>query len=292
MTTRRRGYKWMRAEIERLDPETDSERIVRSTSCLLLPKSLLLVHLFYTVGFVRFAGPPLAADSVDRNGTGMLYAHGNRRADETMFHLFAWIDDGVSAPSSLASMRYVRAWHTGIAREWPMPPHTFQHSAAVFTVLYDRLLKRGAGAPGLSENERRAQLAHWQTVSKHLGIADIPQTWEGMEQLLETYEHGPDFAYSPAGQRLAEALIDQFATRWFPPSARWFGRRLVLAFSEEHVIATLGLRPPPHLFTTVVRQVARAAVFTKRHLVPDPRETFRLTDIITGNKKSALAARR
>lgn len=55
MTTEKRGFKWMRAEIERLDPEVDSERIVRLTSCRLLPKSLLVVHLFYTVGFIRFA---------------------------------------------------------------------------------------------------------------------------------------------------------------------------------------------------------------------------------------------
>ncbi|AVH23727.1 hypothetical protein [Nocardia cyriacigeorgica] len=137
MTTEKRGFKWMRAEIERLDPEVDSERIVRLTGCRLLPKSLLVVHLFYTVGFIRFAGPPVSAESVDRDGTGMLYEHGFRRADETMFHLFSWIDDGVSSPTSLESLDYVRNWHSGVARNWPMPMHTFRHSAAVFTLSRD-----------------------------------------------------------------------------------------------------------------------------------------------------------
>jgi hypothetical protein len=288
MTSQKRGFKWIRAEIERLDPEVDSEWIVRLTSCQLLPKSLLMAHLFYTVGFVRFAGPPVSADSVDRNGTGMLYDHGIRRADETMFHLFSWVDDGVSSPTSVESLDYVRNRHSGVARDWPMPMHTFQHSAAVFTLIYDRLLQQVAGAPGLSENERRAQLIHWRGVSEHLGVAEIPHTWQDMERLLESYEHGADFAYSPAGQRLANALIDQFAARWFPRPLRWFGRWLALAFSEEHLIDTLGIPQPPTAFRYTVRRLARVAVFAKRHLLPDPREVFRLRDIITEHKKSAL----
>ncbi|WP_280230240.1 hypothetical protein [Nocardia cyriacigeorgica] len=288
MTTEKRGFKWMRAEIERLDPEVDSERIVRLTSCRLLPKSLLVVHLFYTVGFIRFAGPPVSAESVDRDGTGMLYEHGFRRADETMFHLSSWIDDGVSSPTSLESLDYVRNWHSGVARNWPTPMHTFRHSAAVFTLIYDRLLRRIAGAPGLSDIERRAQLIHWRSVSGRLGVADIPRTWHDMEQLLESYEHGPEFGYSPAGQRLANALIDQFANRWFPRPLRWFGRRLVVAFSEEHVIDTLGIPRPPIVFTAAVRRLARAAVFAKCHVLPDPRAVFRLGDIIAEHKDSAM----
>ncbi|WP_280435937.1 oxygenase MpaB family protein [Nocardia carnea] len=288
MTTEKRAFKWIRAEIERLDPEVDSEQIVRLTSCRLIPKSLLVVHLFYTVGFVRFAGPPVSAESVDRNGTGMLYDHGSRRADETMFHLFSWIDDGVSSPTSIESLDFVRNWHSGVARNWPMPMHTFQHSAAVFALGYDRLLRHIAGAPGLSDNERRAQLIHWRKVSEGLGVADIPHTWQDMEQLLESYESSADFAYSPAGRRLADALIDQFATRWFPRPLRWFGRWLALAFSEDHVIDTLGIPKPPAAFRYAVRRLARIAVFAEHHLLPDPREVFRLGDIITGHKKSAL----
>lgn len=289
MTTKKRGYKWIRAEIERLDPMVDSERIVRLTSCLLIPKSLLAIHLFYTIGFIRFAGPPVSADSVDRDGTGMLYDHGIRRADETMFHLLTWVDDGVSDPASIKSLDYVRKWHSSVARNWPMPMHTFQHSAAVFTLIYDRLLRDVVKAPGLSEKERRAQLIHWRTVSERLGVVDIPHTWQDMEQFLESYEHGAEFAYSQAGRRLADALIDQFATRWFPRPLRWFGRSLVLAFSEEHVLDTLGIRPPSTAFGYPVRSLARIAVFAKRHLLPDPREVFRLSDIILEHKKSALA---
>ena len=288
MANDKRGFHWIRTEIERLDPEVDSARIVRLTSCQLLPKSLLAVHLFYTVGFVRFAGPPVSAESVDRNGTGMLYGHGIRRADETMFHLFSWVDDGVSSPTSVESLGYVRNWHSGVARNWPMPMHTFQHSAAVFTLIYDRLLRQVVGAPGLSENERRAQLIHWRGVSEHLGVTDIPGTWRDMEQFLESYEYGAEFAYSPAGRRLAEALVDQFATRWYPRPLRWFGRWLVLAFSEEHVLDTLRIPRPPAAFSYVVRRLARFAVFAKRHLLPDPRAVFRLSDIIAEHKYSAL----
>lgn len=287
MPSNRRGYKWIRSEVERLDPATDSERIVRLTSCQLLPKSLLAVHLFYTVGFVRFAGPPESAVSVDRNGTGMLYDQGFQRADETMFHLFSWIDDGISSPKTTKSLDYVRNWHSGVARNWPMPQHTFQHSAAVFTLIYDRLL-RHVGAPGLSDNERHAQLIHWRAVSRSLGVTDIPHTWQDMEAFLESYEHGADFAYSEAGQRLANALINQFATRWFPRPLHWFGRWLVLALSEEHVITTLRIPLPPPIFSSTVRRLTRVAVFAARHVLPDRRQVFRLSDIITEHKNCAL----
>ncbi|WP_280495861.1 hypothetical protein [Nocardia asiatica] len=284
----KRRWKWIRSEIERLDPAVDSERIVRLTSCQLAPRSLLVVHLFYTVGFVRFAGPPASAVSVDRGGTGMLYEQGVRRADETMFHLFSWIDDGVSSPATGKSLDYVRNWHSSVARSWSMPLHTFQHSAAVFTLLYDRLLRQVAGAPGLSAEQRHAQLVHWREVSERLGVADIPQTWQDMEEFLESYEHGPEFAFSEAGHRLANALIDQFATRWFPPPLRWFGRWLALALSEEHVIRTLEIPLPPAAFSYTVRYLTRVAVFAIRYALPDPPEVFRLSDIIAGHRKSAL----
>ncbi|MGK8523887.1 hypothetical protein ACRS6B_21130 [Nocardia asteroides] len=281
----------MRSEIERLDPSVDSERIVRLASCQLVPRSLLVVHLFYTVGFVRFAGPPASAVAVDRNGAGMLYEHGIRRADETMFHLFSWIDDGFSSPATGKSLDYVRNWHSTVARNWPMPLHTFQHSAAVFTLIYDRLLRQVAGAPGLSEKERQAQLLHWREVSQRLGVADIPQTWQDMEEFLESYEQGPDFAYSEAGQRLANALIDQFATRWFPWPLRWFGRWLALALCEEHVIETLRIPLPPAAFSFAVRRLTRVGVFAVRHVLPDPPEVFRLSEIVAGHAESALRGR-
>ncbi|MEU2031311.1 oxygenase MpaB family protein [Nocardia amamiensis] len=288
MTAGRHGYKWIRAEIARLDPDVDAERIVRLTTTQLLPRSLMVVHLLYTIGFVRFAGPPEAAAPVDRDGAGMLYEHGIRRADETMFHLFSWIDDGVTSRASGESMTYVRNWHSSVARAWPMPTHTFLHSAVVFALFYDRLLRRVAGAPGLTETERRAQYSHWHRVSEGMGIAEVPRTWQEAETYLENYEHGPDFAYSPEGQRLANALIDQFATRWFPRPLQWLGRWLALALCEDHVVSTLRLAAPPEAFTTAVRGIARIGAFARRHLLPDPREVLRLGDIISNHKDSAL----
>ncbi|WP_221639444.1 hypothetical protein [Nocardia bhagyanarayanae] len=77
-----------------------------------------------------------------------------------------------------------------------MPLHTYQHSAAVFTLLFDRLLRQIAGVRGLSENERHAQLLHWRGVSEGMGVPDIPQTWREMEELLENYRHPVPFALS------------------------------------------------------------------------------------------------
>ena len=53
-------------------------------------------------------------------------------------------------------------------------------------------------------------------------------------------------------------------------SPRVFGRWLALAFSEEHVIDTLGIPRAPAAFSYVVRRLARVAVFAERHLLPDP----------------------
>ncbi|MCP2288965.1 hypothetical protein [Nocardia amikacinitolerans] len=122
-----------------------------------------------------------------------------------------------------------------------MPLHTYQHSAAVFTLLFDRLSRRIAGVRGLSENERRAQLLH--------------------------------------GRGVSEA---------FPPGLRWLGRWTVLSLSEEHVVTTLRIKQPPSALRIVVRRLAGLMVLVERHVLADPREVFRLSDIVSGHRKSAL----
>lgn len=76
------------------------------------------------------------------------------------YHLFSWVDAGVPSPAGIESLDHVRRRPSGVARNWPIPMYTFQHSAEVSTLTYDRLLRHIAGAPGLSDRERRARLIH------------------------------------------------------------------------------------------------------------------------------------
>ncbi|MEM8592569.1 MAG: hypothetical protein AAGF13_08590, partial [Pseudomonadota bacterium] len=274
-------------------PEVDFARIVRLTTARLLrPPSLAAIHLAYVLGFVRFAGPPVSARSVDRDNTGYTYSHGWQRADETMVYLFDWIDNGIDSERSQAEARKVQQWHLSVAQNWPMPAHTYQHSAAAFVLLFDRLITQVIGAKGLTEKERQAQLIHWTKVSHAMGVRDIPSSWEGIVELLERYETpGVEFNYSKEGNRLATTLVDQWATRFFPRGFHWMGRWLCIALIEDHIVECLEMPRPPGPFIWLTRRFARILLWLGDRYAPDPPEIPQFGRYLRDHPRSALRRR-
>jgi hypothetical protein len=292
-----RGRKWIRGEIERLDPVADYERIFSLIVSQLTPQSAVGLNLFYTVGFLRQAAPPAAAKPVDRAGRGMVYTQGDRRADETSKHFVDWAYHGPSSERGRAAIAAVKRMHDVIACDWEFPSHAFIHGTASFALQLDRLF-RVVGAEGFTKKEQIAQVMFWHDVAVQLGVSNVPESWEEMNQYLDEYEANSElFGYSPEGARLAEGLLGQFTDRWFPSRLRLLGRWLVLSLCEPHILAALRLSPPPRLFAGLVHLVARASIYARRHLLADPSGPVDLSAFIpdhggltqTGNRGAAAA---
>jgi hypothetical protein len=290
MSEHRRGYKWIAAEIQRLHPVADADRIVALTIARTAPPSMIATHLTYTLGFLRFCASPDQSIAVHRHGRGMIYTQGDRRADETSFHMSMWLDGSASPEQISASIARVRRKHEAIGRSWPMPERAFVHGACAFALTPDLFLTRVLGAPGLSRNEKIAQVTRWCAISQQLGITGVPQSWDDMQTYLDAHEHSDAFAYCEEGAQLAQALLDQFARRWFPRPMQGAARQFVLALTEPHVLDTIGLQPPPAPFTAAMRTALRAGVFLKSHVLPDPRGTANVADRVASHPRSAITS--
>lgn len=261
----------MRKEIEHLDPTTDSERVMRLILGSLLPPvgGHLMLDLLFTASLMRVMGQLEGAAAVDRNGTGKVHRNGDRRSDDTIRYLTGWIYDGADSPNARASAAEVKAIHDRIGQRYAMSNETFVHTIAFFTLQIE-CITNIVGAPGFTDIERAAQVRHWRTVGGHLGVREMPETWEGMRRAMQAYESSPQwFGPSAAGRRVSELLIEQFGSRTFPPGLRRLARPLILSLHEDHVLRALQLRKPRPPVVAMMRSIVRAWLFVARQVLPD-----------------------
>ena len=276
MTRKTAPRRWIHSEISDLDPDTDSEQIVRLLLESLLPPigGRAFLELLFTVSLMRVMGQLEGAAVVDRQGKGKVYRHGDRRADDTIRYLTGWMYDGANSPAARASAAEIKRIHDSYGKHYSMSNDTFVHTIAFFTLQIECLTSI-VGAPGFTEKERAAQVRHWRTIGEYLGVHGMPDTWEGMERAMRDYEASPEwFAPSDAGHRVSEALVEQFAVRVFPYGLRWLAKPLILSLHEDHVLATLKMPKPRPATVAIMRATVRAALFIVRVVLPDRRRTI------------------
>jgi hypothetical protein len=272
--TGRSRYRWIEAEIARLDPDRDRDRMSLLASIRLLPpvgRSVFL-NLFYALAFMRFCGQLEGAAAVDREGSGLVHRQPDRRAADSVCYLAGWAWTGADSETTAETTGRIKAMHDHYGRSYSMSNETLVHTIAFFALQLDRFLS-GVGSPGLGERERMATVLFWRRIGERLGTEEMPEDWKGMERFLADYERSPEwFGHTPQGERAARALLEQFARRWFPPPLRWMGRWIVLSLHEQHVLDALGLSRPPRPFAAGVRRLIRVGVFLQTRVLPDPRE--------------------
>ncbi|MDX1802806.1 MAG: oxygenase MpaB family protein [Alcanivorax sp.] len=281
-------YKWMRHEIARLDPFVDAPRIIHLHLNSTLPASAMLNNLIYTLGLVRLCASREQAIPVHRDGKGKVYRKGDQRADETNVHLLMWLDRDLSDPAIRESLAHVRHLHGVIARKWPMRKEAFLHALASFTLLLDRFRTRVLGAPPVNEQVRHALVHQFVQIGEMLGIDHIPPTWEGMEGYLEAYEDSVHLGYSEEGAAVANALINQFVSRWLPRGLRQTGRKVIIGLLEAPIADALRLPRPGRILTRAAHTAIRALLFARCYLLPDPRRGVHFSDITASHPRSAL----
>jgi hypothetical protein len=279
---RPKARRWIAAEIADLDPTkpADADRIVLLSTTRLLPPlgGALIFNLLYCLGFIRISGQVEGARVVD--GSGKIHRAPERRAEETIRHFVTWIGHGPGSDAGAASLASVRRIHDHYARRYPISNETHVHTIALFAVQFDHLL-RLVGAPGYSEAERHAQVVHWRGIGERLGVREMPETWEGMERILEDHERDPRwYAPTPEGHRCAESLIAYFAARWLPPGLRWAARPLLLSLLPDHVLVAIDEPRPPRPVVWLVRYGIRLGLRLDETFLPDRREPVDLAAVL------------
>ena len=270
---RKRGRKWMRDEIRRLDPVKDAGRISELSYVLRFRDSQFPYHMYYSMFFLRASGAPDSARPIDRDGKGFFYRNGDKRADDTTADIFGWMHHGPHSELGKASLARVKRMHDNLAPRWGMPNHVLVHTLAC-DLLSPEWMMETIGGPRFDARERQAQLEFWRAVGDGLGIEDVPETWEGMVRYVEEYERSEHFRPSEHGRRLAHGFLDQFAARWFPRRLQRLGRWVLLSITPDHVIEHHGFERPPRAVVRLVRFAAKVNAYASYYVLPEPSESF------------------
>jgi hypothetical protein len=270
-----RGYKWIAAEIERLDPETDYERIWALSATYWVDE--FMMSFLYSVSFPNFMMPANGGRAVGRQGTGPLLTSPDKRQVDTVHHFWTWFEHGPSSTHTRASVAEVNAMHQGISRRYP---GDFAHNDDfVYTLCYlgagYHRIRVQVGLPGYTAKQQVATHRHWRAMAalfwtENGEVTEFPADFDAMVAFLDEWE-SRHTEWTPEGSACTRAVIEQFAGRWFPRPLRFVGRAMLCSFYGEPIRRVHRVAAPNRATVAVMRAGLRGYVTAKERVLPDPR---------------------
>ena len=222
-------------EIRTLDPydDADRDRIVTLTGRHDFPWDF---DQGLAIAFLRDYGIPSISRLLDR--TGQFEDHGVKRYDDTLIFQEEAVADGVDSPRSKAAVDRLNRIHG----HYRIPNDEFQYVLATTIVGPVRWIRRYGWRP-LDPVEIVALTRFTTRFGELMGITGLPETYEGYEELLDSYE-AQRFELDPANTRVTEATI-----RIGRATAPWFlkpgFRRVSIALMDEPLRNALGMEAQP-----------------------------------------------
>ncbi|WP_435603972.1 oxygenase MpaB family protein [Streptomyces sp. bgisy130] len=201
-----RRYDWLR-EIRRLDPERDFLRIYRIIANHEFPWDITraLELALYRTYAVPSIGRLLAetAELTDRT---------QKRYDDTALLLDAVVEHGFDGEDGRTAIRRINQMH----RSYDISNEDMRYVLCTFVVVPRRWLDE-YGWRRLTAPEQHAVATYYRTLGRHMGITDLPQTYEDFEQCLDAYEEA-HFGWDEGARRVSDATLDLMAG-WYGPLA-------------------------------------------------------------------------
>lgn len=114
----------------------------------------------------------------------------------------------------------------------------------------------GEGGVGLSRHEIVASTVHYRTVGQHMGIKDIPETYEEFEACLDSYEEA-HFGWDVGARRASDATLELMAS-WYPRPLAPLLRTSTLALLDEPLLRAFRYELPGAVTRALVRRAVRA----------------------------------
>jgi hypothetical protein len=239
--------------IERLDPAVDFREIYRLTSTYEFPWDMTQALSFAL--FRTYAVPSIGA-LLDR--TGEFVERTQKRYDDTVLILDAVLEHGPTAAEGRTAIRRMNQMH----RAYDIADDDLRYVLATFVVSPIRWID-AYGWRRMSENERVASANYYRELGRHMGIRDVPGTWQGFARLLDDYEQ-EHFAFDAGGRTVADATLDLFAT--FPMNRftpRPVVRQMSYALMDEPLLDAFRF-PRPH---PAVRALVRRGLAARGRVV-------------------------
>lgn len=188
--------------------------------------------------------------------TGEFTKRPQKRYDDTALLLEPPNRLGFEAPEAKAAIRRINQMH----RAYDIPNHEFRYVLSTFVVVPKRWLDEYGKRP-LTAHELEASVQYYRTLGRHMGIKDVPETYEGFAELMDSYE-AEHFGYDEGGRRVADAtlaLMVGFQPRIARPVMGVFSRSLM----DPPLRRAFRYADPP----APVERVSRGALRTRGRLL-------------------------
>lgn len=274
--------KWIAARIAELDPAADYDEIWKLSTAY-RPNDFIM-NFIYAVTFPHFLLRELDALPVYNEGKGKIFTNPLKRSDDTSWKMQLWWHYGSHHEETRKNVESINRLHAVHAKKYPA---SFDRTAPyIYTLCYEaagmhRLLRR-VGLPGLSENEKLAAIPYWTqmttlfrnaTTGETLSVEEFPQTWEAIDAFMDEYE-SEELPHNDMGRQSAEAVIQQFADRYFPRPLHPAVRAWILSLYPDHMLRTYGLTRPPAPVVRFYRILTAAMLASGEKIARDPTDTF------------------
>lgn len=234
-----------------LDPETDYLEIVGNVSLYEFPWDTLQALSF---ALFRTYAVPSIGGLLDR--TGAFVGATQKRYDDTAILLEVVGVSGFHSPQGRAAVRRINQMH----RRYDISNDDMRYVLSTFVVVPVRWNADFGWRP-LTETEIRAGVRYYRELGRHMGIRDIPGTYDEFARLMDDYE-AAHFAYDEGAARVARATLDLLAT-FYPRPARPVVDLVSRALMEPELLAAFGLDEPGR----VARRAARTALRLRARVV-------------------------
>ena len=253
--------------IETLDPCADYEQISRILVHHEFPWDITQALSFAL--FRTYAVPSIGGLLFE---TGEFTRRTQKRYDDTALLLDEVTEHGLSDPAGRSAVRRINQMH-GM---YDISNDDMRYVLSTFVVMPVRWLDDYGWRP-LSPTERTASTEHYKSLGRHLGIKDVPSSYEEFERLLEDYEQ-THFAYDAGARAVADATLDLMTT--FPPNhllPAGLVRRFAYALMDDRLLDAFRYPRPSAAERALARSGLRARARALR-FAPPRMEPLRTVD--------------
>lgn len=235
----------VRAEIARLDPVQDCQRIVHLLVCYEFPFDItrcLELALFHTY----------ASTSISRllAATGEFRKHGQKRYDDTRILISHFLEEGYDSEFGRQAIERMNLIHS----KFVIPNDDYLFVLSTFiSYPYDWL--RQHGYRPLTAHEELAWFSFFRNIGERMGLRQIPENWPDFQQWAQRYEDRY-LVYAKSNREVADATVAIFAG-WFPRPLRFLVQPVVAALISDKLRQAFGYPTPRPALTALLYAALR-----------------------------------
>jgi len=271
--------KWIRAEIESLDPEVDYVRIWQLSSCY--DSSEFMSNLMYALTFPNFVVTEWGSTAVWREDGGKVVERATSRVEQTQSTNALWWWYGPHDERTRKSVEGINRLHAYWAKQYPgmfSYNDDYIYVCAFSAVLMHRFLLQ-LGLPGVSEKEKIAGHKFWGELSKlfraenDTPLHGYPEDFDGCLRFCENYESKPK-PKPERGNLIASAIYEQFVFRYFPKEFHWLGHQLIRSLALPTTLETMQIDPPLPMAKEILPKLMAFILWYKETHEDDPPRSY------------------